>query len=357
MKNLKYSKSIKLAIVFFWFVISAIALSFLLKQQSASGRTLIWKISLLNADKYFLSGVENSSFKANYLEWQSDYFQGMKNVKSEIYSAGDTYYAFNELLQFLVENGVLPTMTLSILVIYLIINKASGASQLFFAIIVFSSMAFYTFHVNAINYLIVSAAATIKMPFNLMNIPIEWKRLLPILKMSLATAILITIYFSYQQVLANDSWRHARYIKPFNEGESIKIYDSLSSKLSENGEYLLEYAVQLTSLSRYDKALDIAKKSTRKITTQSSFLTIGICNDSIGDKVAAEIYYTKAKYAVPSRDVPRFCLFNFYLRHKDSSKAILEAKELLSIQPKNSKNIVSQEIRKRLSVFLYFDNY
>lgn len=352
-KNSKWKKGF---LSISWLIISAVIFSFVFKQQSASGRMLIWKISLLNSDKYAPSGVKNSSFKANYLEWQSDYFKKGNYTENELYLAGDTYYAFNEPLQFLIEYGIAPFLILFIMFIFTFMKLESDGSELFYIVLAFSSSVFYTFHVNAINLLVMCVSASVKCP-DLIKINMSiCKYGYPLIKLTVVSIIIGVVFFSIQTISTNNCWQQARYIKPFDESRSLEKYESVANKLNENGEFMLEFAVQLTSILNYQKALFLTKKSMTFITTQSSFLNLGICCDSLG-YIDAERYYIQAKYAIPSRDIPRYCLFNFYLRRKDSSSARLEAQSLLAIKPKNPDNIISQEIRKNIISFEHSSNH
>ncbi|HCY41747.1 MAG TPA: hypothetical protein DHV48_10385 [Prolixibacteraceae bacterium] len=76
-----------------------------LKKGSANGRLLIWKVSAEMISDKPVFGHGYDGFKKYYMDYQAEYFQYNRESK-EALVAGDSNYAFNELIQLTVENGL-----------------------------------------------------------------------------------------------------------------------------------------------------------------------------------------------------------------------------------------------------------
>jgi O-antigen ligase len=75
------------------------------KKGSADGRTLVWKVTLDMIRDHPITGVGFDQFKAHYMDYQAGYFEKAPGLEEGMV-AGDSNYAFNELLQQTAENGV-----------------------------------------------------------------------------------------------------------------------------------------------------------------------------------------------------------------------------------------------------------
>lgn len=79
---------------------------YLMKKDSADGRLLMWKISLLSMKEKPLLGVGPDYFPGAYGKAQAAYFESGKGSPQEKLVAGAPEYGFNEYLQIGVEYGI-----------------------------------------------------------------------------------------------------------------------------------------------------------------------------------------------------------------------------------------------------------
>ncbi|MBA0883953.1 O-antigen ligase family protein [Flavobacterium undicola] len=99
------------------------------KKASSDGRAFIWKVTTEMIADAPVFGVGFDLFKTHYMEYQAQYFQ--KNGEtSEAIVADNTYYAFNEGLQFVAENGLLGLLFLMIVVYVISKTKVKEGHQL-----------------------------------------------------------------------------------------------------------------------------------------------------------------------------------------------------------------------------------
>ncbi|OCB72882.1 O-antigen ligase family protein [Flavobacterium glycines] len=97
---------------------------YIFKKGSSDGRAFIWKVTAEMIADAPVFGVGFDRFNAHYMNYQAQYFQ--KNGEtSEAVVADNTYYAFNEWLQFVSENGMLGLILLLAVVLILFRTKVN----------------------------------------------------------------------------------------------------------------------------------------------------------------------------------------------------------------------------------------
>ena len=114
-------KAIGLFMLFFVIFLSGFCL-YHLKKDSADGRKLIWKISSNIIHDSPFNGIGQDRFAARFIEYQSAYFkENPDRISTEGRLSGTAYYAFNDVLQITVEQGI--TGSILFLVVMLITSK------------------------------------------------------------------------------------------------------------------------------------------------------------------------------------------------------------------------------------------
>jgi len=103
-----------------------------LKKGSADGRLLVWKVSIEMIKDKPAFGHGYEGFKKHYMDYQSKYFHYNPESK-EAMVAGDTNYAFNELIQLTVENGIIGILPFFAIIFFLLFGNVktlrSGESE------------------------------------------------------------------------------------------------------------------------------------------------------------------------------------------------------------------------------------
>lgn len=91
---------------------------FKMKENSAMGRLLVWKVSTEIIAENLWAGIGFDNFKSCYMNKQADFFRSNPGAPESMV-ASDTCYAFNEYLQSFVEIGLIGFMLmLGILVLH-----------------------------------------------------------------------------------------------------------------------------------------------------------------------------------------------------------------------------------------------
>lgn len=317
------------------------------KRNSADGRFLIWKVSGNIFRKNFYSGVGHDRFKAYYMNEQADYFSKPSNP-GEIMVADNTYYAFNEVIQLFVENGVFSIVPLTVLILSCLTVKVKNkqtallkiASSIILTVFLFGIFS-YPMQILPIKILLIFSLALLsnldERKFNLrFNTSIEnIKRLFILIKFSLVIAgiFLISRIFIYTQQLktAYANWHIALTFYDLQSYErSIESFSKANLMLSLNGEFLMNYGQALGLSGRIKQSQTVLERS-------QLFLNTTITETTLGDIYKKQNYfekagaaYLKASQMIPNRLYPIYLLAKLYKETGQQKKAIQKAQELLS---------------------------
>jgi O-antigen ligase len=116
-------------------------LTFYFKTDSSEGRLLIYKISWEMFKDNWLFGMGLGCFKQKYLHYQANYFAQNNYTNKELLLADNTYFAFNDYWQFVIETGVIGFFILLILLYLLyvfIVKVLNDGNYLIFKLNIFT---------------------------------------------------------------------------------------------------------------------------------------------------------------------------------------------------------------------------
>ncbi|MFH6602301.1 O-antigen ligase family protein [Maribacter algicola] len=337
------------------------------KKNSADGRILIWKVTGKMIVKNPIFGIGYDSFKAHYMEEQAYYFERVRKT-GELMVADNNSYAFNEILQFLSENGIVGFFHLIVVVflgLKLKVKEENGFIKVLILIvlgtIVIFSLFSYPSQILPIKIIIVvmfSLLATIdnrkycrtyhtgrssffgkgtkalKLSLVFLGIVVIWEG-------SSKFRDLKGKYRSWK--IAKDLYKYGLYKK------SVAEFEKAIPGLENCGELLLNYGKALVMAGQDDKALPILENA--KIYLNNTILetTIGDVNKTMGNYEQAEIAYQKAANMVPSRFYPDYLLVKLYDETGQKKKAVERAKIILDKRvkiPSRAIKEIKEEMKK-----------
>ena len=116
-RYLPLSKNKKL-LLFLSILFSLIISLYFIKKDSADGRLLIWQCSWEMIKDKPIFGFGHGGFKANYMNYQADYFTSHADSQFSIL-AGNVDRPFNEYIALLVDYGLLGLVALLLLISFL----------------------------------------------------------------------------------------------------------------------------------------------------------------------------------------------------------------------------------------------
>jgi len=94
------------------------SLLFLYKTDSSNGRLLIYKVSANIFRDNWLLGIGQGQFKVQYNEYKAAYFSTHSIDSKEALLADNSYYAFNDFLQGLIENGLIGFLIVAVAIYF-----------------------------------------------------------------------------------------------------------------------------------------------------------------------------------------------------------------------------------------------
>lgn len=312
------------------------------KKASSEGRAFIWKVTTEIIVDQPVFGVGFDRFKANYMNYQANYF-AENGETQETMVADNTYYAFNEGLQFVTENGLLGSLffIIAILVLFKIDVKEKDkrlsliAKTGLLTIGVFSCFS-YPAQILPVKLVMIFLLAILSNsypePYQLKNGEDKKKR------WAFKTIVLLLGGFGMYQTSAYvrslDSgfivWGYA--IRSYQYGDynnALNEYASIYPVFKKNGDFLMNYGKALSMAGEHYKAIDILEQA-------KPYLNTTVIETGLGDSYKAIQKYDKAEAAyqqgvnmIPSKFYINYLLAKLYDDSGQVDKAVLIARKLM----------------------------
>lgn len=316
-----------------------------LKKGSADGRLFIWKVTTEMIADAPVFGVGFDRFKAHYMNYQANYFE-KHGETPEAMVADNAYYAFNEWLQFVVENGLMGILILALAMAVLFTTKVSHENKAIFSMLMLSLVAVgvfavfsYPMQILPIKLLLLVALALLA-NLDVFVYQIKWPQstlLFNTFKISLLiiSVICITKGSIYINKLSEGfkTWQFA--LAPYGNHETtLKEYRAVYPLFKKDGDFLMNYGKTLSLAKKDTQAIAILQQAKQLLNTTIIQTTLGDAYKGVKDYKKAELAYQKAKNMIPSRFYPLYLLAKLYDKSGNKTKAIVVAKTLLNKEVK-----------------------
>jgi tetratricopeptide (TPR) repeat protein len=306
-------------------------LAIYIKSDSSLGRLLIYKISWNMFAENFISGIGIGNFQREYNLYQAQYFQSGQFSTKEFLLAGNSFYAFNDYWQFVIEKGVQGILLILITTYILFVNfkkrhKDTPNDQILkFLTAIFIIICVAAFFTHVFNY----------KPFRVIVIIIILYILLPRqtiivnkyflnLIFPLLTLIVFTSQYYFEIKNINNYRRLEKAKILLTTGyinESISIYNKLFTSLKNDISFLKEYADALEGTDNLTRKLQILNIILSQYSDNSTFLKLAKAYEEMGKYNLAEKAYLQSVNMVPNKFVPKELLYRFYIRHNRKKEA------------------------------------
>jgi O-antigen ligase len=337
------------------------------KRASADGRKLIYKISTQMIIDKPLTGYGYGTFEKNYNLAQADYFKNGNGTSKEAENADFVRMGYNEFLQNGVEGGLVGMLLLA-LTFYSFLRVSfdkgrddavsanttaetkaitcKGFKASYAAVVAFIIMSVFNFSIQAIPamclFMLYSALLLVHTQSKSYSITREYAQnkvfyfsrrfivgsFFCLAGMFFCWYILIAIRGNYLNKIAQIEAKKGHY------NVAINIMNTIGADLNSYESYWTNYANITLDIRDYDHAIVRYAKAINLTSNPSVYMKIAQCYEEHGDYSNAEQNLLIAKYIQPNRMQPPFILMNLYLKMKDTSKAALEARWIVAIQPK-----------------------
>ena len=313
------------------FVIAFIALYYV-RPESFEGRLLVWQISLSMLIDHPILGIGIDHYRSIYPLYQLNFFSDIDICDRRNLLASNIGYAFNEPLQFVIENGIVGLIVIILLVYSFFngithithINRSSYMTLLFLCI---SSCSYFTFH--NIPIIIVAIICVAILTYS------KFKKVLlsfyKLIFLSLSITVLICCINQYRvlQKLSN--------IGRFPIRKSIQLDLCNKYNIQHIPELMLMRIKILHSMGLYEETIKNIQDVFDFVRTDELYCLLSDCYYNIGDKDSANYYLQKAINLVPNNIENRYHLYLNYLLQKDTIRMEQCFDEICIIAAKLSK--------------------
>lgn len=280
-----------------------------IKKDSARGRFLMWKITALSIQQHPFKGTGLGGFPQAYAQTQAEYFTLGKGSDVEKKVAGCPEYAFNEYLQFGLEEGVFGLITFIVWIGYCFyrgIQKkryAISGSILSLSIFAFSS---YPLQLPSfwVLLLFLTAGASVH-PFQ------KKAHMYPLflfIGVSLVCFWMQKKYYNGYKAWEKGQLLYNNRIYETAQREYMQLYPLLNHK----PEFLFEGAQCLSKTGRKQEAIRWFKRAIRLSADPMIYYVMARNEQTLGKYKEAEQHLLYAIDLLPERHYPYFLLAKLY---------------------------------------------
>ncbi len=334
-------------------------LLYFLKKDSADGRLLIWKVSSKIISDFPLFGVGFDRFKANYMNYQAAYFSQSRSL-DEVFLADNSMYAFNEVIQVLVENGFIGLVILGWICFQVIKTKSNikytallNLSKIALVSIAAFALFSYPSHVLPIKLIVIVLLAIISsVSVDSQEIGVENKALKPagvsafFVLAVFSSTLSVSLYKSYQ------IWNNADMNYSYrNYSVSSQLYESLYPRFHNEGKFLMNYGKSLLLEKRYQKSEQIFLQAANHLSNDLIPISLGEIYSKQKDIPKAEKEYVLASHMIPVKFYPKYLLAKMYIDNNQKDKATVIAHEILEKEIKINSQAIDQ-MKAEMKAFL-----
>ena len=322
----------------------AISSIFFIKRNSTSGRFLIYKTSLNILKNNWVTGIGYGKFKVQYNLAQANYFVNNNIDSKEAFLADNTYYAFNDYLQFIIEFGFLGIVLLGILlaIIFLQISLTPkivkyktlyvGCNGALISIAVGAMFSYpmqhYIIQLCTLTSLLIVATIIIKQQI-LSKLKLVCYKMYSLLLLGLI--IFITGLFCFKQIFSLKKQEAYNLQKIGYNTDALLLHKQLANSKMADGELFYTYAQSLYITNKLADAKIMLQKSQVLVTFNGQYILAANIENELKNYTKAEQYFKTAIYMVPNRMVSRKNLLDFYVQQKDTPNALLWANSILNM--------------------------
>lgn len=327
-------------------IILLFTLIFCFKKNSSNGRILIYKVSTELLKENWLTGIGLGNFKTYYLPKQAHYFANHNYSPSEFLLADNTYYAFNDYYQFIIETGIIGVLIVVIFLflIFKLIKKAVEITPINPVVIANCTLliailtaAFFSHVFEKLVFQVLLFITVISLLyFVVLKNSVAYKLLH--LSAIIIVFAYITLQFKSFQLTKNYNKAITLYMVGYRHKSIIelkKIWPIADEKR------LLLYTQLLLESFAITQEIEILT-AMQKIPSASNYKLLGDYYLENKEFKKAETAYQTAIDMVPNRFIPRRSLYKLYLITNQKLKAVQAAKEIIAMPIK----IPSYQIKK-----------
>lgn len=322
MKNIKF--------ILTFFIVFVICLYYL-KEDSANGRILIWRICLNMIKDSPVFGFGHNGFLANYMLYQAEYLAA-HNQSPYSFLADNMNHPLNEYIKLTVEYGIVG-LTFAFFVLYVIIKvilekskEKRGLGLSLISTVLILCQFSYPFNYAVFTFFVILLLILV-LPVRVPMPGIVYYKIRNLVRAIMLFFVFICIYDCYYNYIWTDTFKCSL------KGKSDNVmfdYKYLLSKITYNTYFLYNYSAELNYRKRYKESNEVARLFTDKLNDYDVQLLLADNYFNLRNYEEAFKKYKTASNMIPSRFIPLGKMMNIYLLESDTAKATDVAKQILS---------------------------
>lgn len=316
------------------------------KKDSADGRFLIYRVTSEIVKSHPVVGVGFDRFKAEYMDAQANWFAD-KGLKSESALADNTYYAFNEPLQFTVENGLIGLLLISLTTLAFINIRTDNQYRFLkqsclgtlSAVFIFGFFTYFSDNLPLTMIAVIALAlmANIDAAPNFLSIgPINIPMKMNVISKGIVIVLLAGFIWNgvqFTRGIKGDYKNWGAAEKAYNLEDyttSVNLFKKVNYLLYDDGDYLMQYGKASAMAGNYGEAAKILKGAQLHLNNTVIEIALGDCFKALSQYKQSEDAYQRASNMVPCRFYPHYLLAKLYEAAGNNAKALAKAREILS---------------------------
>jgi len=334
------------------------------KQGSADGRLLMWQVSWEMIKDKPLTGWGAEGFKAQYGNYQANWFREGNGTPAQELVAGLPDSPFNEPIRITVGYGLIGLFLFLCLVGCLFFNSGLKCWDLqllksgLLSILIFSLFSYPLDSAPIVlQFIILSALIT--------NIKTTYKQSSKVkinfYKSLFVKALVVLVILIIIPVLSKATWKtyegHKHWRMAYQlyqhhvSNEAVDEYQKAINYLPDNGLLLQMYGKCLNINKDWSKASQILEKASSLRSDPILYVALGDSYKALKEYKKAEVAYWQSWYMEPHKFYPKYLLAKLYDENGQKKKATNIAFELINKKVKIESMAIT-EIKKEMQKIL-----
>lgn len=342
--------------IMFLFIIISLTIGILAchwKENSATGRLYIWRITCSLIAEHPLFGLGASGFKSHYMLTQADYFVHHPD-SNYAYLADNISHPFNEFLLIFVNYGLVGFIVFAGLLIVIVFSakqKKQWYTPIVLSVIVsFVILCMFSYPLEYAPVWIILIFVS-SLPF-LDRLP---NRIGTIHRVIILILCAITFKTLYKNIIADMNWKRVSDKALAGQSEQMlpyfqQLYDN--TNLRENPYFLYNYAAELNYSGHYRESVDMIRNCKKSLFDYDVAMLMSDNYIELHNTDSTIHYANLALKMIPSRFLPLQYMMDAYLENGDSTQAKETAKKILS-NPIKVNSMTVKEIRDKARRIYY----
>jgi O-antigen polymerase len=342
-------------------IVGALALTSI-KQDSASGRKFIYKVTLQMFKDKPLAGHGFASYPAVHNNYQADYFKNNPDDWDNAFLADGINYAFNEYLHIASETGLIGLLAFLLVIFFSFKNKQLeykkhsllliAAEGSLIAILVSSLFSYPLQDYGVLSFFFISLTIiSSHTPESVYTLTTNKAKRRLVLFFSLIV-LLLFVRLSANRIKAEKDWKNAFEMVRKGQYDQAKMkYEELYPVMEYNQFFIFNYGAELTVMQEYQQSVNVLKEVEHRLNDSDFYIYLGSSQEGIGILNEALQSFEKASNIMPVKFYPRYRMVLLYQKLGEMDKAKSLAQQILDMPIKVDSDVVSG-VRQEMKVFL-----